>query len=373
MKKISIAASLLLLSSSVLLADSSTVKEAFTNGKTSGALDIYYTTTDGKSTVTDTGFTSGAVTLSYETDSYKGFSGKVTFVGATEISEENNGDYKGSVAKNSILAESSITYAQDDFSITAGRQEIDLEWLGDYNEAVVIATTVIPDTTLVLGYTDKKATIGVDEISSEFADVNGNNGAYVIDAKYTGIEGIELNPYYYKAEDVANFYGLKISYENDLFGAVAQYAVSSEKAAATEDGSIFNAELSTTVSGVSLAGGYIKTDKKGGIGSISAFGDNVSPFEDGNYAYAGASTSVNEKTYYASIAYTIADVELSALYGKTKYDTTTTSGDSEKELNLAAAYSFSDELSASLLYVDVSANSSVDDYDKVIATLTYSF
>ena len=372
MKKLSLAASLLLLSSSVALADSSSIKDAFGAGKTSGALDVYYTSTDTKTT--DSGFTSGAVTLSYETGSYKGLSGKVTFVGAAQISEENNGDFDGSVEDNSILAESSITYAQDMFSITAGRQAIDLEWLGDYNEAVVVATTVIPDTTLVLGYTDKKAVAGVDEISDKFEDANPTGkGAYVIDAKYAGVEGLELNPYYYSAPDTANFYGLKASYSTDMFGAVVQYAKSSEKVAGTEDGSIFNAELSTSIEGVSLAGGYIKTDKDGGIGAIATFGDNVSPFEEGNYAYAGAGTSVNEKTYYVSIGYTVADIELSALYGKTKYDTATTSGDSEKELDLSASYAFSDELSASLLYVDVSAEAAADDYNKVVATLTYSF
>ena len=373
MKKTSIAASIILLSSTIALADSSSVKEAFSKGTISGDISAYSVSTDGKGGTADSGFTSVGTSLSYTTGTFNGLSAKIGFVAASDIDEVEEDDSGTSLDDNSILSEANVTYAQDEFSITLGRQAIDLEWLGDYNEAAVLATTVIPDTTLVLGYTDKQAVAGVDEISAEFGDVNGTKGAYVIDAKYTGIESVELNPYFYSAPDTANFYGLKASYSSDMIGAVVQYAASSEKVAGTEDGSILNAELSTTVEGVSIAGGYIKTDKDGGIGSIAAFGDNVSPFEDGNYAYAGAGTSVNEKTYYASLGYTVADIELSALYGKTKYDTTTTSGDSEKELNLSAAYSFSDELSASLLYVDVNAEAATDDYNKVVASLTYAF
>ena len=47
------------------------------------------------------------------------------------------------------MTEAYLKYAMEGFSITAGRQAIDLEWLGDYNEAVVAAITVIPDTTVV--------------------------------------------------------------------------------------------------------------------------------------------------------------------------------------------------------------------------------
>ncbi|XPV53182.1 MAG: hypothetical protein ACNI3H_13265 [Halarcobacter ebronensis] len=35
------------------------------------------------------------------------------------------------------MTEAYLKYANESFSLTAGRQAIDLEWLGDYNEAVV--------------------------------------------------------------------------------------------------------------------------------------------------------------------------------------------------------------------------------------------
>ena len=67
-----------------------------------------------------------------------------------------------------------------------------------------------------------------------------------------------------------------------MFGAVAHYATSSEELVDTNDGSIGHLELNTTISDFTAAIGYIKTDKDGGSGSMTAVGDNISPFEDGN-------------------------------------------------------------------------------------------
>ena len=144
---------------------------------------------------------------------------------------------------NSLMTEAYIKYAMEGFALTAGRQAVDLEWLGDYHEAVVAAITAIPDTTVVLGYTQRKAESGID-LSEDFHEFNGNKGAYVIDVKYAGLEGIEFNPYAYSAPDVADWYGLKTTFTADMFGAVAHYAISSEDT--QDDGSIPDFRKSTT-------------------------------------------------------------------------------------------------------------------------------
>jgi hypothetical protein len=360
MKKLSLAASLLLLSSSVVFADSSSIKDAISKGTVAGDVSIYSEKTDAKSGSTDSAYTTAGTSLSYTTGSYMGFSAKVGFVAASDIDEVENND-SAALADNSILSEANVTYAQDTFSVTVGRQAIDLEWLGDYNEAIVVATTVIPDTTLVLGYTDKQAVAGVDEISAEFGDINGTKGAYVVDAKYTGLENIELNPYFYSAPDVADFYGIKASYSTDMFGITGQYAESSEDT--TTDGSIGAIDVSTTIEGVSLAAGYITTDSAVGTGSISAFGDNISPFDEGANTYAA-----DADTYYGSIGYSIDALSLTALYGETEYGTS-----EETELNLIADYAFSDELSLNITYVDYEDTTAANDFTKVYGTLTYAF
>ena len=348
-----------------------TIDAAFKEGKVSGALAAYGISTDNKDNNADSAFTSGAVSLGFETAAVKGFSAKAGFIGVHEFSEKNDND-ASDIASKSLMTEAYVKYANDLFSLTAGRQAVDLEWMGDFHEAVVAGITAVPDTTIVLGYTDKIAVAGVDEVYEKFSgDFNDDgikdSGAYVADVKYTGLKSVEFNPYAYSATDIANWYGLKTTFTADMFGAVAHYAASNEDVTGTEDGSIGHVELNTKISDFTAAAGYIKTDKDGGAGSMSALGDNISPFEDGNYVY-----DTNAKTVYGSLGYTIAGVELGALYGETTYFADKFK---EKELNLTAGYSITEALAASILYGDVAADKDNGDFDynKVLATVEYTF
>ncbi|RXJ85916.1 Opr family porin [Arcobacter cloacae] len=350
-----------LILSSTMAFGADTIDAAFKEGKVSGSLSAYGISQDNKQS-DDSAFSSGAVSLAFETASLYGFSAKAGFIGVHVFDEKNDGD-ADDIASKSLMSEAYINYTTDGISATIGRQAIDLEWMGDFHEAAVVAVTAIPDTTIVLGYSQKMAVAGVDEVSETFNKFNGDKGAYVLDVKYTGLEGLEFNPYAYSAPDLADWYGLKATFTADMFGAVAHYAASNEDVAGTEDGSIGHVELNTTISDFTAALGYIKTDKDGGAGNMYAVGDNISPFEDGNYVY-----DIDARTVYGSVGYSIAGVDLGALYGQTKYV-----NDKEKELNLTVGYSFTESLAASLLYADVDANSSTDDYNKVLASVEYTF
>jgi len=126
---------------------------------------------------------------------------------------------------------------------------------------------------------------------------------------------------------------------------------------------IIHFEARTAISALSLSAGYITTDNDAGAGSMAALGDNISPFEDGNQVY-----EADADTYYFGLGYEVAGVELSALYGQTKY-----SGDKEKELNLTADYGITDNLALGAIFVDVDAQDGDDDYNRVALTLEYSF
>jgi len=346
-----VACGLLLSTSMAFGADS--IDGAFKEGKVSGLLTAYGLSHDGKGGELDSdgGYTNAAI--SYETGSYMGLSAKASFIGGHAFSD-------GELENDALMTEAYIKYATDGFALSVGRQAIDLEWLGDYNESVVAAITAIPDTTVVLGYVNQQAAADEDEIGT-FSEIT-EKGAYVVDVKYAGLEGVELNPYFYSAPDVADFYGLKATYSSDMFGAVAQYAASSEDIG--QDGSIANFELSTSVAGLSLAAGYITTDKDVGVGSIAAYGDNVTPFDNGGDNYLA-----DADTVYGSVGYSISGVDLGALYGETEFGTSESS-----ELNLTAGYSITDSLSLGLLYVDYDLEgSSNSDYKEYSATLAYSF
>jgi hypothetical protein len=370
---ISLVACGLLLSSSMAFG-ADTIDSAFKNGKASGSVALYGEKHDKKDNNLDSGFGNGNATIAYETASFYGFTAKAEFKGNLSLGEVENGDRDGlatsAFANNSLMTEAYVKYANDAFFLSAGRQAIDLEWLGDYNESVVAGITAIPDTVVVLGYTDRQAESGIDT-SADFTEIT-EKGAYVADVKYSGLKGVEFNPYAYAAPDYANFYGLKTTFTADMFGAVAHYATSdedSDKNGAASNGSIGHLELNTTLAGISAAVGYIKTDKDVGIGSMGAYGDNISPFDTGYSTY-----DADAKTLYGSLGYTIADVELGALYGETKYG----SDFKEKELNLTVGYPITESLSTSILYGDVNADEAEGNTDKiddkyVLASVEYTF
>lgn len=359
-KQLSIITSAVILSTTAAYADSNSVEEAFKNGKVSGDVSVHYQKTSTKNDV-DAGFSAASVGVNYKTDSINGFSVEAGFRANHELSEEENGNFTGEFANDAVMNLANISYENEMLSVTAGRQEIDLEWIGDYNEAIVAAITPIENLTIVAAYSTRQAAIGVDE-SAKFADVT-EDGAFVLDAKYEAIEGLVLNPYFYSAKDVATFYGLKTDYDTDMFGLTAHYATSNEEASAAKDGSIAHLEARTAIVGLDLTVGYATTDKDAGVASISAFGDNIDPTEElGDYIYAA-----DTDTFYGLAAYTIADVELSALYAQAENATKT-----DKEVTIGAAYAFSDNLSAEVLYSDLSLESA-NDFNKLAATVTYAF
>ncbi|WP_419770681.1 MAG: Opr family porin [Candidatus Marinarcus sp.] len=363
MKKLSLVACGLLISSSALFAESSTIKEAFANGKASGDITVYTENVDAKGGTADSALTSGSIGLSFETDTIYGISAKVGFRGNHELDSKESGDYVASYANKGIITEANVKYEDDNVALIIGRQAIDLEWLGDYNDAVVGVIKAVPNTSIILGYTNRKAEIGIDT-QEDFTEIT-KDGAYVLDVQYTGVEGLLINPYYYSALNFADFYGTKVAYDTDMFGVTAHYAQTNEDVSTTDDGDILNLEARLNVAGVALAAGYIQTDKTGAVGSMSAYGDNINPFDDGTNVYGTDAT-----TYYGSASYTIADVSLTALYGTTEYGTTNTDTD---ELNLIVGYNFTEELSASVTYVNYDDTAAAKDYDKVYANVTYAF
>jgi hypothetical protein len=367
MKKVSLVACALLLSSSMAFG-ADTIDSAFKGGKASGGLSLYGAKYDLKDGGVDSGYGNGNATVAYETASFYGFTAKAEFKGNLKLGEVENNDYDNAPFDNhSLMTEAYVKYANDAFFLSAGRQAIDLEWLGDYNESVVAGITAIPDTVVVLGYTDRKAESGID-LSEDFHEVT-KKGAFVADVKYTGLKSVEFNPYAYSAPDVADFYGLKTTFTADMFGVIAHYATSSEDTQA--DGSIGHVELNTTLAGISAAGGYIKTDKDVGAGSMTAYGDNINPFDSGNQVYVA-----DAKTVYGSLGYTIVDVELGALYGQTTYGI---SDSKEKELNLTASYPITESLASSLLFANIDGDESdtlgspTTDQNYVLASVEYTF
>eukprot|EP01029_Cantina_marsupialis_P011899 TRINITY_DN263_c5_g1_i1.p1 TRINITY_DN263_c5_g1~~TRINITY_DN263_c5_g1_i1.p1 ORF type:complete len:367 (-),score=116.74 TRINITY_DN263_c5_g1_i1:105-1205(-) len=366
MKKISLA-----LAASVLLASSAVadnaLEKAFKEGTVSGDITLHAENQNNSGGTEDQNFTMGSVNLGFETAAINGFKANFGFRGNHAFSEKTSGDFEalGDIGEqtDAILHTANISYADENFAFILGRQEIDLEWLGDYHEAAVLAVTAIPDTTVVLGATRRIAVADEDAALDNFQEFGEDiSYAAVLDVKYEGFDGFVINPYFYKADNLAKWYGLKADYDNDMFG-LTLHGAKSDLEDQSEDGEIYHIEGRANFAGLGINLGYISTDENQGVGAMDSLGDNISPLEDGNYVY-----DADADTTYLGLSYSIAGVELGALYGDTDY-----ANDTEKELNLTVDYAINDSLSVGALFVDVDAENSDDDYNRLGLTVQYTF
>ena len=369
MKKIymsTIAAAIL---STGAMAESKTIKEAFENGKVSGDISVFSENVNASGSTADSGFTVGSIGINYETDSVNGFTAAVGFRANHEFTEKEEGDFDNT-APDSALNTANISYTTDKANIKVGRQEIDLEWIGDFHEAVVTELTYVPDTTITIGHTERWMAADSDTALENMAEIGlNNNGATFVDAKYEGIKNIVLNPYFINMQDTYNAYGLKATSSISGIDITAHYAATSEDISGTEDGSIAHLEIGTTVSNITLAAGYVTTDKEGGAGSMATgsytIGDNIDPFEDGGDIYG-----TDADTFYVSASTEISSVSLSAFYGTTESGT---ANDDNSEIVLTAGTTIAEDLALNVLFSSIDAQNSTDDKDKITLMATYSF
>ena len=162
-KKVSLVVSGLILSSTMTFA-ADTIDSAFKEGKVTGSLGIYGQKVEVKNFEPDFGYANANATLGYETASFYGISAKAEFKGNLKLGEVEKGDYKDGAPfeNNALMTEAYLKYANEMIALKAGRQAVDLEWMGDYQQAVIAEITAIADTTIVLGYSQRKAESGID-------------------------------------------------------------------------------------------------------------------------------------------------------------------------------------------------------------------
>ncbi|MDR0407962.1 MAG: Opr family porin [Campylobacteraceae bacterium] len=360
--KISLTAAALF-ASSALFADSTSITDALTNGKVSGEFAIYADQAKIKDS-NNKGFGSGSFNLGYSTDSFYDFTLSAGSRANHAFWEIHSKDYEQNA--KAILHTANIAYSHPHLDVVLGRQEINLNWASDFHEALVGVVKAIPDTAIVVGYTQRVATADYDSPLSGF-DKLGDDGAFVVDARYNGVEGLIVNPFIYFANDVATWAGARADYDREFssfsVGGTAQYTQSSEDNG--DDGSFLHLEARGSFIGINANLGFAKTDKNGGAGSIAAAGENVNPFEDGEQLF-----EVDASTVYLGASYEFKDFAFSALYGYTKY-----ANDAKfNELDLGVGYDLGDNLALQgFLIVGSGNDNAYNDYTKVTLGAVYSF
>ena len=336
----------------------SSIEDAFAKGKVTGELSVYTTSVNNKQTA-DTGYSLGAISLGYETASVDGFKASVGFMGSTKLNEKNSGNY-GDSAPRSIINIANVSYASDKYTVVAGKQAIDLEWIEDYHEAVVGVITAIPNTTIIVGHTERKTASANDASLAEFYKI-GTKGASVIDATYSINETTKVNGYYMDAPEVFSAIGGKVSTEVSGLGITGKYAQTNEDAVVTDE-KIMALDLTYKIGDIGLNGGYIKTGKDRAITSLKLLGDKISPADDGSAAYG-----IDAKTMYVGASTSISGFDLGALYAATNaaYDS--------KELNLSVGKELAKNFKAKALYANINSDDAASDKSYYFAQLVYSF
>lgn len=368
-----ILAAVILGSSMSFAAEATNLEEVFTQGELTSTIGWFGQHIDAKGDTANSGFSNGYLNVGFETAPLHGVSVGVSGWGSVKTSEKNDDDYKSAIADQSVLSQAYVKIEHEGMGkVVLGRQEVDFNWLTDYIDGVSAEISAVENLVISMAWARKQAVIDIDEISEEFTKLNGSKGIYVLDAKYTPIEALELNPYLYYGDNLLSAYGLKVTLtlapsEEVKTTTMAHYVTINSDIADTKDGAFTQVEQGVELFGAQLAVGYIKVDKDGMAG-LGSFGDQL-PFEEGNHAM-----DADAKTPYISAAYEIEGVKLATIYGQTKY-VDSTSGDKlkEKEFNFSVGYEFMKNLETSLMYVNVDNDVKDDSYNAIKAHVAYKF
>jgi len=366
-------AAMVLGSSIGFAAEATNLEEVFTQGELSSTVGWFGQHVNAKGDTPNSGFSNGYLNVGFETAPLHGVSVGISGWGSVKTSEKNDDDYKSAIADQSVLSQAYVKIEHEGMGkAVLGRQEVDFNWLTDYIDGVSAEISAVENLVVSMAWARKYAVIDIDEISEEFTKLNGSKGIYMLDAKYTPIEALELNPYLYYGDNLLSAYGLKATLtlapsEEVKTTTMAHYVTINSDVEGTKDGAFTEVEQGVELFGAKLALGYIKVDKDGMAG-LGTFGDQL-PFEEGNHAM-----DADAKTPYISAEYEIEGVKLATIYGQTKY-LDSTSGDKlkEKEFNFSVGYEFMKNLETSLMYVNVDNDVKDDSYSAIKAHVAYKF
>lgn len=366
-------AAMVLGSSLSIASDATNLEEVLAQGKLEGAIGWFGQYNNAKADTPNSSFSNGYVNIGFETAPFKGVSFGVAGWGSVKTSEKNDDDYKNAIADQSVLSQAYMKIEHEGMGkVVLGRQAVDFNWLTDYIEGATFEFKGVENLVLNMVWARKYSVVDIDEISEAFSKLNGNKGLYMLDAKYTPIEALELNPYIYYGDNFLGAYGLKVTLTLEPSAelrtvSMAHYVSIDSDVAGTTDGSFAQVEQGMEFLGTKVALGYIKVDKEGMAG-LGEFGDQL-PFEEHNHMF-----NKDAKTLYMRFAHEIEKVKLGAIYGKTRYfDETSRNTIREKELNLSVGYEIIKNLEASMIYAMIDNDNNDESYNALKAHLAYKF
>ncbi|AQW85729.1 hypothetical protein CPIN18020_0498 [Campylobacter pinnipediorum subsp. caledonicus] len=389
--------------SSFAAADSSSLEEAFKNGKTSGDVSVYYESrhvNKGKPTqyFANTAWAVGSIGVNYETDYYKNFKFVAGFRAALPVYEKDKntktfhgiGDSTERVSENYRynLSNLYLEYNANDTVVKVGRQNIYSDWVTQINDGVTIVNNSIKNLTLDALWTRARGKVKINEMT-QVEKFNDTRGLFGAGATYSFENGLAFRAYENYMDNALSVFGGKIMYDGKLnenvgFGGKLHYAKIDEKGRYLDqdkrvgiykdgDGDVFEGVAYVSYNDTKFTLGYVAADKQSGWGTLKGqnyVGDAIVQFEEGDVMYTN-----DAKTIYAMLSTNIQKLSVSGIIGTTNY----VAGKENKkykqsEFSAWLSYPLTESLSASLKFDKTFGDyQDTPTYTQTSAGLTYKF
>lgn len=394
--KISLAASLavITMSSSLLAADS--IAEAFTNGKFKGELKSYYFAQSfDDSAKNDSSIWVNGGMFNYVTDSYKGFTLGATFQTShvTSIDDED-GKTEGSMdAQGSVLSESYLQYNYNETTFKGGRQFISTPLLAGSSsrmikesfEAYLLANTDLPDTTILAGVVTKYQTRTDNSSYGDNSFVQyqtngtgepgnfnkiGTHGVRTIYVKNTSIPNLTAQFQYADVVDSATDIYLDAKYKIGLAYIAAQYFDTNYDSPSDADSYMYGLKLGVKVKGVDIFAGYTSTDDDNNV--LRGIGQGAYANYTATTKTAGADAfKAGTDSWQIGAGYTFAERFKTKLRYST-FDVAQNNSDLD-EITLNLQYTFNKNFLAQIDYSILDYEDNTKDASDLRTRLIYSF
>ncbi|MFA7084053.1 MAG: Opr family porin [Arcobacteraceae bacterium] len=384
MKKISLSIAAIATMTMMSSLSANTLSEALINGKVTGDLSVTYEVRDVKKDIStyyqDTAYSMGSVALGYKTDTFYNFgvnvgfraykalyqddSNKLTWKGTGDASERF---YETRHNRNIDIETAHISYDLENLHIKAGRQYLSTEWVDKTHDAVSLYSS-LNDTDIEFIWTSKHGRI-TNRDYRPMEQVNpGNGGLYKLGITQNFNENISAKAYGVTAPSLQDIYGGKLEFKNSVnsidYGALAHYAQTNEDVNDVKNSNVLELKTFATIAGYTATLGFVKIDKDAAFNYHA--GETINPMEEGDQLFVK-----DAKTTYLMLSKDVFDVNLTALYGITKYQEF-----KKSEFNLWAAYELVKDLNLNLGYAltnEDNKDPSTTNLNQFNATIAYVF
>lgn len=321
--------------------------DAFKEGKVNGAVKSFYRDWNGAQDTS--GFALGGE-LGYVTGKINGFGAGVTFQTSHTLGlkDDTSSEVDTSVAlSKTFLSEAYLSYTFDKTIVKVGRQYIDTplvsssssRMLNGMFQAITVANTSLPETTLIAGIVNKwqYRREDVQDLKEEI---------YTLYASNKSLKGLNVIGQVTAHQDDRNLLFVDATYDlpiNFPLTIGTQYLGDYADVTGEKDSYMYGVMVGTKISGIGLSAYYNSTDKSGDVNY--GYGQGT----DWTYNSVQWLTGVTAGTdsYQGKISYDFAQVGIAGLSAFTRYavyNQSVDAGNDADEWNFDVSYKFSGSL-----------------------------